>query len=489
METRKLLEEQNPFFVPLDEDVASRVTKIFKVKEEERMNKRRDREEDKAKKVWDKGGKLSKKQNIKQEIKRIAVEVNEEDQAEKKEIGLIEAADNALKNRVIQRDQMQKFIEKKREMFLMQMTIDQKKEQIKQLEELISIKKKGLEKAERHIEDDLDKFNSHLKANKDQANSSTKEAAQTAENKNKASKILKELRDKKANKISLNTKELEKLEQLYKYKLFLDELADKHLITIKNAEMQERIQENRQEGNREIDLKSHYSSNLVSPGLSDLINDTLDVYEPCFKNPYEITKKFRDMEEMNLILITTQQDTEKEKEDLQNQLDQLNEKYEKEFEMLERKRDSLKQSIEEKKSKMVSLEKVRIGSVQEIKTESANLFDQIKKTCEVMGKKKELPSIQLMTVAACDAGARELGAQTAGPDQRAAAEHEGCCDGRVQQAEEAEEPRDDHRARPAAGERAGREEPRVRRGEAAGQERHVQVVHRRERSRDQRPAG
>lgn len=41
---------------------------------------------------------------------------------------------------------MQKFIEKKREMFLMQMTIDQKKEQIKQLEELIHTKKKGRRK-------------------------------------------------------------------------------------------------------------------------------------------------------------------------------------------------------------------------------------------------------------------------------------------------------------------------------------------------------
>ena len=62
---------------------------------------------------------------------------------EKKEINLIDAADNALKNRIVQREQMQKFIEKKREMFLMQMTIDQKKKQIKQLEELIHIKTRG----------------------------------------------------------------------------------------------------------------------------------------------------------------------------------------------------------------------------------------------------------------------------------------------------------------------------------------------------------
>lgn len=367
------------------------------MKEEERMNKRNEREENKDKKIWDKGSKLSKKHNIMQEIKKIELEVKDEDEIEKKEIGLIEAADNALKNRVIQRDQMQKFIEKKREMFLMQMTIDQKKEQIKQLEELISIKKKGLEKAEKHIETDLEEFNSHLKKNKEAANFSTKEAASTAENKNKATKELKELKDKKANKNSLITKEMEKLEQLYKYKLFLDELADPNIIKKNNEEMQKRIQY-KPEGWENFEFNSVYSNSQMSQGLKDLANDPMTIYEPSFKNPDEITKKFHDMEEKNLKLIRTNQDTENEKDELELQLRKLNEKYDHEIKVLGQKRDNLKQTIDERRLKMRALEKVKIGSVKEIETESANLFEDIKKTCEIMGKKKDLPPIQLMTV-------------------------------------------------------------------------------------------
>lgn len=149
----------------------------------------------------------------------------EDGAAEKKEIGLIEAADNALKNRIVQKDQMQKFIEKKREMFLMQMTIDQKKEQIKQLEDKIYIRKMGLEKAELNIKEDINRFNEHLKRNKEKSNALTKDAGKVAEIKNQAGKRLKAKKDFKANEISQNTKKLETLQEHFEYKKFLDRLA------------------------------------------------------------------------------------------------------------------------------------------------------------------------------------------------------------------------------------------------------------------------
>lgn len=129
--------EDNPFFVGLDED-------IFKVKEMEAQARKKAREENQKKNIWEKSLPASKKIRMKNEIKKMQREIFEMDSSEKKEIGLIEAADNALKNRIVQRDQMQKFIEKKREMFLMQMTIDQKKEQIKQQEEQIHNKEMGI---------------------------------------------------------------------------------------------------------------------------------------------------------------------------------------------------------------------------------------------------------------------------------------------------------------------------------------------------------
>ena len=128
--------DDNPFYVHLDED-------IFKVKELEAQARKRDREENLRKKIAEKSIPASQKLRMKNEIKRMQKDIFESENVQKKEIGLIEAADNALKNRIVQREQMQKFIEKKREMFLMQMTIDQKKEEIKQLEEQIHNREMG----------------------------------------------------------------------------------------------------------------------------------------------------------------------------------------------------------------------------------------------------------------------------------------------------------------------------------------------------------
>lgn len=122
---------------------------------------------------------------------------------------------------------MQKFIEKKREMFLMQMTIDQKKEQIKQLEELIHTKKKGLELAEGAIVYDLERFNMHLIDKKKKSNELTKQADRMANEKQEAMKRYKRKKDESANEKSNNSKRLETLEEYYKYKVFLDDLARK----------------------------------------------------------------------------------------------------------------------------------------------------------------------------------------------------------------------------------------------------------------------
>lgn len=56
----------------------------------------------------------------------------------------MEAADEAIKNRVKPKEDLKEFLEKKKEMFLMQMEINLKKEKIHELEEKLRKKKKGL---------------------------------------------------------------------------------------------------------------------------------------------------------------------------------------------------------------------------------------------------------------------------------------------------------------------------------------------------------
>ena len=63
----------------------------------------------------------------------------------------MEAADEAIKNRIKPKEDLKEFLEKKKEMFLMQMEINLKKEKIHELEEKLKKKKLGLVVAEDHI--------------------------------------------------------------------------------------------------------------------------------------------------------------------------------------------------------------------------------------------------------------------------------------------------------------------------------------------------
>lgn len=353
--------------------------------------------------IWDKGlGVSGKRQNIKQEIKQICSEIDEEGENQAKDIGLIEAADNALKNRVVQRDQMQKFIEKKREMFLMQMTIDQKKDQIKQLEELINIKNQGLVKAEENIKKDLSTFNDHLKRNKNEATTLNDQASEVADKKNQASKRLKIHKDKKANEISLNTKELEKLDQLLRYKDFLDKLADTNQESGSTEDEFKIIEANPVLKEAFMEYRKFYPASLLRLPMLRLLLDPCEIYRPSFNTADDIEKKFIDMEEQSLRLIRDRQDAENEKDDLDEKFRIMNAKYDEEISSLEEKKKKLERSKAEKEAKIAELEKIKIGSVNEIKSGSAKLFEEIKKACKVMQPSKEMPALVLMTVSYCE---------------------------------------------------------------------------------------
>ena len=74
---------------------------------------------------------------------------------------IVNAANNVMKNRIQKKENMKKFLSKKRDIFLMQMKIDQKKEQIQFYESKICTKKKNLQKFEHQIIIDKQKFD-HL---------------------------------------------------------------------------------------------------------------------------------------------------------------------------------------------------------------------------------------------------------------------------------------------------------------------------------------
>lgn len=354
-------------------------------------------------KVHEKGvGHRGKKSNIKSEIKEMAREIEEEPLEGKKEIGLIEAADNALKNRVVQRDQMQKFIEKKREMFLMQMNIDQKKEQIKQLEEVIAIRNKGLEKAEQNIQADLATFNAHLKTNKTLANNAIRLAGQIAEQKNKEAKTLKDKKDERANEFSKNSKQITILEEMFKYKKLVDELGKAEDINSAKQAMQHRLKPIKEELAKRgktciVDLRAYCPGNADLKDLEDLINDPPAYYDPPLKSSEEIIRSFQRLEEENLRLIRNKQDFESEMEDLIDKQHKLKEDYERQIKTLEEKKKGLEEAIKEKSIKYYALNKTLNDSKQD-SDENSNFFKEIKTVYQVLERKGDVSAIQMMTV-------------------------------------------------------------------------------------------
>ncbi len=92
--------------------------------------------------------------------------IDEEQDEDYTKLNIVDAAKSAIKNRVRQKEPMHQFIEKKREMLLFQMLIDHKREQINQFEELTRLHRRGLEKSEQMLDEDLEAFNKFLEMNK-----------------------------------------------------------------------------------------------------------------------------------------------------------------------------------------------------------------------------------------------------------------------------------------------------------------------------------
>ena len=153
---------------------------------------------------------------------------------------IVEAAKMAIKNKVRQKEPMHKFIEKKREMFLFQMLIDHKREQINQFEELTRLQERGLQKAELMLEEDLEAFNQYLDTNKSKSRSSIKKADDATQSKNNKITEIKNENEKLSDLATKNAAKIEKLGKYWTYKSFLDQITPKEFLENQKKKKKER---------------------------------------------------------------------------------------------------------------------------------------------------------------------------------------------------------------------------------------------------------
>ncbi len=192
----------------------------------------------------------------------------------------MDAARSAIKNRVRLKEPLINFLNKKKEMFLFQMSINERKEQIKEFEELAHLQELSLQNSKDLLEKDAEIFKQYVEKNKNETRQAIKKAEDETKAKQKKILEMKQIQDDLSTLMSKNTKQLEKLEKLYAYKLFLDKLTPDEFL--KN---QQRLKEQRKERNGmsksmmlEDDLNKEeakwqsYNLNL-SRGIIELLHD------------------------------------------------------------------------------------------------------------------------------------------------------------------------------------------------------------------------
>jgi hypothetical protein len=214
--------EGNPFVMPHDSKVLTR--QILNKKEE----KQRDRSLRRRKqnlKIWEKGTKL----NRVGALRRIEDIELPEVSAEPKKLTMAEvahAADQAMANdRVHMKENVSRLVDKKREMFRIQMMIDLKEDETAKFVKFAEVRDKGLKKSEDMLNEDIEHLQKFWEKCKRDSHNAMKEAEDASKKKMKKQLKLNRINDEITGVMTNIQKHEEAMADCAKYKHFLDKLS------------------------------------------------------------------------------------------------------------------------------------------------------------------------------------------------------------------------------------------------------------------------
>ncbi|KAF4699196.1 Coiled-coil domain containing, partial [Perkinsus olseni] len=201
----------NPFLIPPDDE-------IFLMRDHERRVRQREREKTKRMKVWQKTTASSRMGRVEKPIMSELARANSIRRR-------IEAtrADSEPPRR--ERENVSDFLSKKRDMFLVQMSLDVKRNEIRKLEEKAKMKGEALEKSKQVLEEDIARLDKFLQANDALAHKAMKTADNLSKKKQERTVKLKQLKAQLLVIQSEITKLQEQMEDCLKYKTFLEKLT------------------------------------------------------------------------------------------------------------------------------------------------------------------------------------------------------------------------------------------------------------------------
>lgn len=368
------------------------------MREAERQRKINEREARANLRIWEKttsNSRMSSIRPIRSTFRKVEQETLKAEKT-KGSVGVAHAASAALKGSEwrakTEKENMTDFISKKREMFLVQMSLDTKREEIRKLEEKAQMKEEALRKSECMLEEDAIRFDAFLKDNDQKAHNAIKDAEKETKLKQDKVSEIKKLSQHISSIRSDTSKLEEQLQLCLQYKAFLDELTPKEwFVERANARLQRRKRRMEQARDDKVkeweDKKAKIQAqwegwleekkrDLEKKGLSTkdvqmprpkfppqpTFTDTEDDYrsddeeeEMYFKDPRQLLDIFVALEESNLFLIQNSQETEQALEELRQDFRETKEQMQQKTDLLEKNIEQLKAQIREADLRAASL--------------------------------------------------------------------------------------------------------------------------------------
>jgi hypothetical protein len=385
------LDQKNPFALPSDEEV-------FRMRDEERARKKQDKDTVTQLKVWEKttsSSQMSKTKRFKDEALNESVVSKQAKHTQ----GLVAAATAAISNdRRREKENMADFIAKKREMFLVQMSLDTKREEIRKLEEKAQMKEEALKKSELMLEEDAIRFDTFLKENDKKAHEAIKRAERETKAKTDKVQEIKKLNQQIQTIQSDMSKLQEQLKDCVTYKKFLDKMTAPEWFSEQaktkaqrqkdrqmkrrearmqqweeacvraqlDAEAKERAERDRlQREGRVMKKKAEAVQEVQLPPMPKFDDDDLtssgEEVPMFFTKPQQLLDIFTALEEQNLFLIQNSQETEQALEELKQQYSQTQRKMDAKTATLKQNIDRLRVQISVEEAKALALKERALG--------------------------------------------------------------------------------------------------------------------------------
>jgi hypothetical protein len=382
--TQTYEDNENPFKLPNDDQ-------IFRMREQERKRKDEMKQKIITLPIW-------KRQDFSETstVKRLHDIMGDTHVISLKEA--IVAHDGTQKVNLPRRQEKEnisEFVSKKREMFLVQMSLDTKREEIRKLEEKAKMKEDSLARAEQLLEEDSMRFDAFLKENDQKAHAAIKKAEEETKRKQEKVQEIKRLTQHIQQLNSEMTKHSDALAECLRYKAFLDMLTpmewfehhkrqrEQKIMELKQQQFEQHykewdrmrrkmIEQHRKEMEQRKEARKERTKKLGSgrvnqqqedeeedepetkvqiPPAPKLEDEIVDIPEEeismYFKDPQQLMDIYSLLEEQNLFLIQNSQIAERTLESLEHDLKETEMQMNAQGQILQHQIDELKQQIEE----------------------------------------------------------------------------------------------------------------------------------------------